>query len=131
MNDGGMALQVEGTQQTALEMQLAKTCGDTLLKHYPGYLWAVTVNKGLIQVVNLNLSGRWGFVIRSNKVYSASELDRQLRTAGGEILERYRITRAKLTPEGAASKVMANATDFAGNTRFDREDLRIREKPTQ
>lgn len=129
--DRGLALQVEGNEQTMLEMALAKNAAETLLKYYPNYLWAVTVKAGLIYVKNLNLSGRWGFIIDSNKVFSATELDKKLREAGGEILERYRITRQKLTPDGAASKVMANSTDFAGNTRFDHEDLRLPEKATR
>lgn len=102
------------------EFDLAKKVSEILVKHYPNFAWAVTVNDGLIQIHNLNLSGRWGFVVKEDDVYSATDLDRRLMQAGGELLERYKISRARMSQERAQSKLMALPTDFAGRLSFDK-----------
>lgn len=90
-----------------MDMNLMKQIGDKLFAHYPGYQWAVSVVKGVVQVRNLNLSGKWGFVLLTK------DIDPDLKVvmrAGGEILERYRLKRGaynedaynslKFTPTG-------------------------------
>lgn len=72
----------------------AKNAADMLHKHYPGYLWGVNVDSkgGVMKVFNLTLSGQWGFVIK------LAQLDpeyRKVMRAGGEILERYRLSRSR------------------------------------
>ena len=44
---------------------IAKEVADLLLRHYPGYLWAVSIDSratvGMLDIRNLSLSGKWGF----------------------------------------------------------------------
>lgn len=99
---------------TAWEMGLAKQMADTLHKQYPGHLWAVSVSgkTGMADIRNMALSGNWGYRLRIPEHYSASDWDRQVMLAGGEILERYRVSRARANPE----QLTHLPTDFAGRT---------------
>lgn len=126
-----LVITLDDAGRQVMEIALAKRAADYLVQKYPGYAWIVTVNAGVLDIRNVSLSGRWGYRIKHVDSFSATDLDKQLMRAGGEILERYRITRARLTGEKATDKVMANSTDFAGNLAFDHEDLSIRLKPTR
>lgn len=83
----------------------------TLMRLYPGYNWRVLVNNGLADIRCTNLSGKLGFIIKLPSVYSASELDRLVMRAGGEILERYKVNRGKLQED----KLIELPKDFSGN----------------
>lgn len=78
----------------ANEFLLCKNAAERLHKTYPGHLWAVDIQGAVLNVRNLALSGVWGFTLHLPAVYSASEFDRQLTRAGGELLERYRVSRS-------------------------------------
>ena len=95
---------------TVNEFYLAKHAAELLHRHYPGYLWTVNVNQGVLDVRNLNLDGQWGFTIKHVQSYSASDLDKKVMRAGGEILERYRQRRG--TIDEAA--ILALPVNFAG-----------------
>lgn len=95
---------------SANDYVLAKGMADTLHKHYPGHLWAVTCDNGLATVRNLALSGEWGFVLKVPAIYSASSFDKDVIRAGGEILERYRVSRGVVRPDQIADM----KTDFSG-----------------
>lgn len=97
--------------QDPLDFLKAKEIADTLMQHYPGHLWAVNVTQGLANVLNLKLSGKWGFRIKLPAIYSASELKRQVILAGGELLERYRQRRGVVNEDA----LLCEPTDFAGN----------------
>lgn len=90
-----------------MDLNLMKQVGETLFKHYPGYQWGVIVQNGVIDVLNMNLSGKWGFRLLTK------DLDPDMKVimrAGGEILERYKLKRGafnedtynnlKFTPTG-------------------------------
>lgn len=96
----------------ANDLVLAKEVADALHQHYPNHFWAVQVEgkQGVIYVRNLSLSGSWGYVIKLGPIYSASELRRQIMRAGGELLERYRVARARADHEA----LVHLPTDFAG-----------------
>lgn len=100
---------------SANDYVMAKTMADTLHKHYPGHLWAVTCERGLATVRNLALSGDWGFVLKVGDIYSGSSFDKDVIRAGGEILERYRVSRGLYNPEQMAEL----STDFSGRTLAD------------
>ena len=97
--------------ENALDYIMAKDVGDTLNKHYPGHLWAVYVKDSLIYVKNLMLSGKWGFIVKTADCFSATELNRRLVRAGGELLERYRQRRTGVDMDG----IMGQPLDAAGN----------------
>jgi hypothetical protein len=93
---------------------LARNMAETLNRHYPGHLWAVTCegDKGIATVRNLRLSGRWGFILKLR------EMDKNMRCvmrAGGELLERYRLARRAFNQD----HYEALPTDFAGQLKAD------------
>lgn len=100
----------------ANEMTTAKDMADILHTAYPGHLWAVNVERGVADVRNLALSGRWGFRLVLPAVYSASEFKRDVIRAGGEILERYKLRRGRMDWD----KYDELKTDVAGNPIADR-----------
>jgi hypothetical protein len=78
-----------------LDMEKAKEVGDELNKCYPGHLWAVSVQGQVLVVKNLAISSFYGFVIKHHDAFSASDLARMAKVAGGELLERAGIPRDK------------------------------------
>lgn len=100
----------------ASDMLLAKNMAELLHKHYPGHLWAVTCENGLATVRNMYLSGQWGFVIKISEQYSISAFDRMVVKAGGELLERYNLSRGKFKD----SEYHDIKTDHAGNLLADK-----------
>lgn len=101
------------SQQDALDMALAKDYADALNTAYPGHLWAINVQgaQGIATIHNLMLSGKYGYLLHLNKRYSASEARKAVVMAGGEILERFKVSRGRMD-EG---KMNAMPVDFAGN----------------
>jgi hypothetical protein len=98
----------------ANDLVLAKSMADTLHSHYPGHLWAVTVNgaQGVADIRNLALSGNWGFRLILVGNYSISEFLDRVKRAGGEILERYNLARGRLNLDALANL----KTDRLGRT---------------
>jgi hypothetical protein len=105
-------LLTDAPQVSAYELTLAKQMADTLHKNYPGHLWAVSVNakQGMADIRNMALAGNWGYRLKLVDHFTASDWDKQVMRAGGEILERYKIARAKANTEQLAWL----PTDFAG-----------------
>ena len=101
------------SHQDALDMALAKDYADALNTAYPGHLWAISVQgaQGIATIHNLMLSGKYGYLLHLNKRYSASEARKAVVMAGGEILERFKVSRGRMD-EG---KMNAMPVDFAGN----------------
>jgi hypothetical protein len=97
--------------ENPLDYNTAKEIGDILNRHYPGHLWAVHVKSGLVQIRDLMLSGKWGFVLMLPSIYSASDLSRQVVNAGGELLERYKQRRGRMNSEA----ILEQPVDVAGN----------------
>jgi hypothetical protein len=91
---------------------IAKNMAELLHRHYPLHLWAVTVqgDQGIATVRNLSLSGQWGFVIKLGDIFSATDMDKKVLMAGGEVLERYKVKRGRADPE----ELRYLPTDFAG-----------------
>ena len=86
-----------GEGPTLLELALAKRIAESLHRHYPAHLWGVAANSaaGIVSVFNLRLSGRWGFVLKMRDLAYEDEIERAAKEAGGELLERYRLSRGK------------------------------------
>lgn len=112
------ALVTDAPAVSANDLTLSKQMADTLFKQYPGepnkpHLWAVSVDsqQGIADVRNLGLSGSWGFRLVLPQAYSASYFDQMVMRAGGELLERYRVSRGR----AGVSHIEALTTDFAGN----------------
>lgn len=101
-----------------LDFSMSKTLAERLHAAYPGHLWAVNVENrtGLITIRNLYLAGNWGYVLKMGAVYSISSLERDAVRAAGEILERFRLSRAQFQ----ADQYAAAPVDFAGRLLFDK-----------
>lgn len=110
-------LLTDAPQVAANDLVMAKQMADTLHRHYPGHLWAVTCDgaKGVADVRNLALSGRWGFRIILPAIYSASDFDRMVMRAGGEVLERFRQRRCRIDHEA----LNAEPLNFAGDMKVE------------
>jgi hypothetical protein len=87
---------------------IAKQLAECLNKHYPGHAWAVRsdAEQGVAFVFNLRLSGQWGFVLHLDDLINDPKMIMTIR-AGGELLERYRLSRGAL-----------NETEY-GDVQFD------------
>ena len=100
---------------SANDLLMAKEMADLLHQHYPGHLWAVSCDgagSGFADVRNLSLSGTWGFRVKLRELFSASDFRRRIVMAGGEILERYNLSRGKLRQEELAAIPLTFNGDF-------------------
>jgi predicted enzyme related to lactoylglutathione lyase len=91
---------------------MAKNVAEMLEKKYPGWLWAVSVDRGLVTVKSMMLSGNWGFVLHENKI------DNDLKSvvkAGGEILERYNQHRGKFNQTKYSDLTMDHKNQLSGD----------------
>jgi hypothetical protein len=90
-----MELVTDNPDIRANDLILAKEMADTLNRHYPGHLWAVHVQgeQGMADVRNMSLSGEYGYRLRLVANYSMSEFLKRVVKAGGEILERFNLSR--------------------------------------
>lgn len=76
-------------------------CTNTLKelhKHYPGYEWIVGVDDvgGVVKIFLAEVSGQYGYILHINDLKIHDELVRKVRNAGGELLERYNLNRARM-----------------------------------
>jgi len=101
------------TTANAYEEVTAKNIAGTLDKYYPGHLWAVHVDgqQGVASIQNMMLQGKWGFRIFLGEEISATDLDKIVMRAGGEILERYRQSRGRADQDALG----AVPTNFRGH----------------
>lgn len=97
---------------------MAKSIADALNAHYPKHLWAVSVDgeRKRVEIRNLLLSGKMGFVLKLDKMYSISSLIHDAKMGAGEILERYRLRVGAFDEAQYSTK----STDFAGRFAFDK-----------
>ena len=99
-----------------LDKITAANMADTLHKRYPNHLWAVNVNgkQGIATIYNLMLSGQYGFILHLDAPCSATEWDKMITRAGGEILERFEQPRGKAD----LMRLVGVPTDMAGRSIF-------------
>lgn len=99
-----------GTPLSGAADTLARNLIARLEANYPAFVgyWRVAVNAsgGTVEVTNMMLSGRWGFLMHINKIDAEG---RKVVRAAGELLERYRISRAR-----SASIKVEGELDFRG-----------------
>jgi len=97
---------------SAIEELTTANIGKHLIKKYPGHLWSVQVEKGLITIQALNLSGKWGFHLHENKIDNDYKV---ITRAAGQLLERYGLTRGAMKED----EVMNLQRDFKGEVIHD------------
>jgi len=84
------------------DIQLTHRIADKLNEHYPGHLWAVHLNDeklgGVVIIRNLAISGKYGYVLKLERIYADPSL-RCVMRAGGEMLERSKMNLSKWNGE--------------------------------
>jgi len=112
MNNQDAILLPEDLAAFPQDVMLQRELETVLHRHYPGHFWHLDVNirQGLINVRNLFLSGAFGFRIKLQGVFSASQVEHDVMVAGGELLERYNMPRSTFNKD----KWYALPTDFRG-----------------
>lgn len=100
-----------------LDQQLCELVARVLMMHYPGHDWLVEADrrKGFIDIRNISLAGEMGCRIPMDGPATSSELEKIAMRYGGEILERYHVTRGALQQD----QIDMLPTDFAGRLRAD------------
>ena len=81
----------------AKELELAGAIMRTVLAIYPGYVWGVLVDfKGGIATLKLPYLMRAShcYCVHLDKISTWPEMQKVMRKAGGELLERFRLDRA-------------------------------------
>lgn len=99
------------SQEQLANESIAKQVAEVLDKHYPLHAWAVNANviQGVVRVHNLKLSGEWGFILKMDSLLN-DPTDRPIVNAGGELLERFNISRGSMN----ADEMNAVKTDLRG-----------------
>lgn len=100
------------TAGDALDFSMSKTLAEAIHAKYPGHLWAVRVrgDQGIATIHNFMLSAEYGYLLRLDKNFSVSDLERRAVMGAGEILERFKQVRGKVNDDSIASM----ATDVKG-----------------
>lgn len=106
---------VEEMSVAQLEAAFAKRIGGKLMQTYPQRRWSVTVNvsAGAVQICCPSLSTEKGFIIHLAKYHSMRDLLKRVEYAGGEILERFGISRNRKFDPDTVEALERNAFDEA------------------
>ncbi len=102
----------------AFDFAKSKDIAEALNSQYPGHLWAVRVQsqQGIATIHNMALSHTHGYVLKLDRMFSASYLTQRAIQAGGEILERFKVARGRVDDE----LMDALPKDFAGRVLGDK-----------
>jgi len=102
----------DSAMQVMRENEIAKTVAEYLAGIYPDHQWACNcdLNGGVVHIYNLNLSGKWGFLMKVKDVVEDG-WNKKIMQAGGELLERYRMSRGRFNQ----AQYEALNTDNFGN----------------
>ena len=87
----------DAVANTLRENEIAKNVAECLQGLYPDHQWACNADLmgGVVHIYNLNLSGKWGFLMKVKDVIEDG-WKKRIRDAGGELLERYNLSRGRL-----------------------------------
>lgn len=103
---------IQAYTQEDQDMGLAQDIAETLMKHYPGHLWAVTVKGGVAIIKALNISSNWGVVLKMKDItHDAKVRDKKVMLSGGELLERARLIRGGYN--GDMAQVLEGADKYS------------------
>jgi hypothetical protein len=107
----------DSPQGAANDILMAKEMAEALHAHYPGHLWAVTCDghDGVFTIRDMLLSGNWGMVGLLRWIFSSSDFKKTVVMFGGELLERYRLSRGRFRQDEYSDLPM----DFAGRILVD------------
>ena len=83
-----------GFADTVRDMDVCKDVAESLHKHYPGHLWAVSIQGGMIVIKNLAISHSHGMCVRLDSYY-ADPRNHKIMMMAGELLERAHLRRGR------------------------------------
>lgn len=107
---GRKTLRHHRTPTPAQAYEMASGFAEFLGTIYPGHLWRVQINDDMVSVINLGLHRSRGFRVALQDI----DLDgKVLMRAGGELLERGRVSRGKKN----GNEFGALSRDFLGNVK--------------
>ncbi|MBF0214002.1 MAG: hypothetical protein HQM00_10650 [Magnetococcales bacterium] len=95
------------------EHDFARRCLKVLHLHYPGYEWEVNCHGGVVEVFNLTLHPQFGFRRKMSELTNDPSLKLIMR-AGGELMERFRVERARMTAQAIRETMMARPRGLRG-----------------
>jgi len=86
---------------TGYDDAIRDMAGRVLKTHYPGYIWGVQAEEeqGICNILLISATAKYGYRLKLNEVYSATSFEHDVMIAGGELLERYKLSRSKLKPD--------------------------------
>jgi hypothetical protein len=121
MDPHGTVYSPDHLKETASMIVLVKEIAAQLMKHYPGWRWAIQPDPrgGVVSIFNHDLSGEWGMILKLEWLQaSPSSCKQHVLAAGAELLERYSL------PAGAYNheRWLNAPRDVAGNLRPDVSD---------
>lgn len=104
-------------EYAAAEATISERVANTLHQAYPGHAWAAKADiwAGTVAIYNFHLSGKWGFLMKLSDLVGDVNMKKVI-AAGGELLERYRMSRGRFNQDQYESL----ETDAVGNFRADR-----------
>lgn len=104
-------LETDEAKQAKLEMWIAKSVGTKLVQHYPGREWNVKVDTrgGMLVIICPTVSREKGYHLRLDR--TMNDLQAAAVRAGGEILERHGVTRARSFDETIAETLKRDLKD--------------------
>jgi hypothetical protein len=110
---GGM--NVEEAKKAQLEFYYAQKIGERLMATYPQRQWGVYFNAsgGFAQITCPSLSTEYGYILHISKHPTLHALQEAAIRAGGEILERYGISRARVFDKTTVDQLPRNENDEA------------------
>lgn len=93
-------------QQQSKDILLCHQVSEVLNKHYEGHPWLVGANHDAgtinVQLTYLDKLGRMfkhGFLLHISKIQSIGDLEKKVMRSGGELLERWKLSRTRATNE--------------------------------
>jgi hypothetical protein len=87
-----------GFAETIGDMDICKNVAESLHKKYPGHLWAVSIQGGMIIIKNLAISHTHGMAVKLTSYY-ADPRNHKVIMMAGELLERAHLKRGRDTGE--------------------------------
>lgn len=100
---------------TPAEQFVAMRIAQLLQAKYPGHLWGVHVKRSVATIHNMALSGSHGYLLHMDKFRTEDDFNNKVIRAGGEILERFAVSRGKVR----ADELLNLKRDFAKRPVFD------------
>ena len=91
-----VVMYAEAARNYAANKAIATFLGTELQRHYPLRVWGVQpqVDQGVVDIFLLDATGRWAYTLHlMHKTFEV--LGREAVRAGGEILERFNLSREK------------------------------------